>query len=97
MVISAAVSAPTTVAAAVVPTTVITSAAAVAATTTTVIASAAVTTTTSATVSPVPIASASIIICKGRGCGQEGVRREERYEESSREQGAADCPENDMQ
>jgi len=96
MVISAAVSAPTTVAAAVVPTTVITSAAAVAATTT-VIASAAVTTTTSATVSPVPIASASIIICKGRGCGQEGVRREERYEESSREQGAADCPENDMQ
>ena len=96
MVISAAVSAPTTVAAAVVPTTVITSAAAVAATTT-VITSAAVTTTTSATVSPVPIASASIIICKGRGCGQEGVRREERYEESSREQGAADCPENDMQ
>lgn len=88
MVISAAVSAPTTVAAAVVPTTVITSAAAVAA---------AVTTTTSATVSTVPIASASIIICKGRGCGQEGVRREERYEESSREQGAADCPENDMQ
>lgn len=84
MVISAAVSAPTTVAAAVVPTTVITSAAAVAA-------------TTSATVSTVPIASASIIICKGRGCGQEGVRREERYEESSREQGAADCAENDMQ
>jgi hypothetical protein len=96
MVISAAVSAPTTVAAAVVPTTVITSAAAVAATTT-VITSAAVTTTTSATVSTVPIASASIIICKGRGCGQEGVRREERYEESSREQGAADCAENDMQ
>jgi len=61
---------------------------------TTVITSAAVT-TPSATASTVPIAS--IIICKGRGCGQEGVRREERYEESSREQGAADCPENDMQ